>query len=314
MAFPLPHFPAGRAAGRPHVPPSSTLPTIRSLPTAVRPAVPRRALAAALPLLVVAASGCGGSGDDGGAGRRGRAASGGRGADPSGLLIAPLPTPYQVAGVVAGGSVEGVVQVEGEMPKDTTVRPAADQAICGASILDTTIDADGGKLAGVVVWLDDVQAGKAIPLARRFELTNDGCRLTPRVQAAIAGGTLNVRSVDPVLHRTRFIGGPVSRPVTLAEINQTDEGQVVPNEDILRAPGMIEVRCETHPWSRAYLAVFDHPYFSVSRHQGVFAIDSVPPGRHRLVAWHERFGRVEQTVEVKAGEVARVTVKLNGRE
>ena len=265
------------------------------------------------------AGGCGGDADDQPGGRGSASGSRGRGrgardGDGSDLLIAPLPTPYQAADVAGGGgSVEGVVEVDGDMPRDTVVRPASDEEICGASLVDTTIDADGSRLSGAVVWLDDVQAGKPIPLSRRFELTNERCRLTPRVQAAIAGGTLNVRSVDPVLHRTRFIGGPPSRPVTLAEIDQTDEGQVVPNEDVLRAPGYVEVRCETHPWSRAHLAVFDHPYFTMSRHQGVFVMDSIPPGRHRLVAWHERFGRVEQTVEVKAGEAVRVTVKMKGR-
>jgi hypothetical protein len=287
-----------------------------------RPSFARRRAPAPLLLALAAVLACGRSDDSEPSSENGRgAASGGRRGErgrrsSESLLIAPLPAPYRTADLAGGGggSVQGVVEVDGDVPRDTVVRPASEQGICGASLVDTTIELFGErKLGGVVVWLDGVAAGKPVPLARRFELTNEHCRLTPRVQAAIAGGTLNVRNVDPLLHRTRFTAGPPDSPETLAVIDQTDAGQVVPNEDVLREAALVEVRCATHPWTRAHLAVFDHPYFTVTRTQGVFVMDSVPPGRHRLIAWHERFGRVEQTVEVKAGEAVRVTVKMKGK-
>ena len=91
---------------------------------------------------------------------RGGAASGGR-RSPT-LVIAPLPAPYRTADLAGGGggSVQGVVEVDGDLPRDTVVRPASEQAICGASLVDTTIELFGGKkLGGVVVWLDRMAPG-----------------------------------------------------------------------------------------------------------------------------------------------------------
>ena len=48
----------------------------------------------------------------------------------------------------------------------------------------------------------------------------------------------------------------------------------------------------------AWVAVFDHPLFSVTDGGGRFTIAGVPPGTYTLVAWHERFGKVEEQVTV----------------
>jgi hypothetical protein len=54
-------------------------------------------------------------------------------------------------------------------------------------------------------------------------------------------------------------------------------------------------------------------YFATSDAGGAFALDAVPPGRYTLVAWHERLGRVERTVEVGAGAEAVVAIEMGGR-
>jgi hypothetical protein len=56
--------------------------------------------------------------------------------------------------------------------------------------------------------------------------------------------------------------------------------------------------------------VFDHPYFDVTDRRGSFSMDSIPPGRYRLMAWHERYGAVEDSVDVKVGETTSVSVVL----
>jgi len=43
-----------------------------------------------------------------------------------------------------------------------------------------------------------------------------------------------------------------------------DDGEVVP-VDRFREPAEIEVVCEQHPWTHAWIAVLDHPYYAQQR-------------------------------------------------
>jgi hypothetical protein len=48
----------------------------------------------------------------------------------------------------------------------------------------------------------------------------------------------------------------------------------------------------------AYVGVFENPWFAVTGDSGSFEIKNVPEGSYQLVAWHERYGRLEQEVWV----------------
>jgi hypothetical protein len=276
---------------------------------AVRAALaPRSAALAPLLAALLAVAACSHSDDAAAATERPR---GGSAAGVASIITAPR-SPYRPTAVTNGGSIQGVVELDGDAPRDTTVQPTRDEAVCGATLTDRTTDRRGDRLGGVVVWLADVRAGKVLPRARRFELTNERCQITPRVQAAVVGGTLNVRNADPTQHRTRFLrqgAGDV-----LALVSQTDAGQVVPVERVLVAPGLVEVRNDQHPWMRGWIAVFDHPYYGVTARDGAFVFDSVPPGTYRVVAWHERLGKVEQRVTIAAGKDSRVVIKLRSSD
>lgn len=218
----------------------------------------------------------------------------------------PAPAPYVVE-EGAGGRIMGVAEIVGDMPRDTIVQPTSDQRVCGQSLVDVTIQRTGNRLGGVVVWLEDARRGKRVPLERRYAVTNESCALVPRVQAALVGGTLNVRSSDPLTHRTRIarVGGDVLRIV-----QHNDQGQVVPVEGVMDAPGWLRLSSDVHPWSIGWVAVFDHPYFAVTSRAGTFTLDAVPPGTYVLVARHERFREVRVPVVVLEGGETNVVVEL----
>ena len=216
---------------------------------------------------------------------------------------------YHPVPLTSTGSIVGTVQLDGEVG-DSAVITTIDATVCGAAIPDSSIVHRGTALGNVVVWLSDVTQGKPLPGERRTEIVNEDCQLEPRVQAVVAGTTVNVRNEDRLAHTTRFIlGGDAGD--TLASIPLTDDGQVVPNEHIAAKPGMVAVTCRQHPWTRGYIAVFESPYFAVSNDSGTFRIDSVPPGKYHLVAWHER-GReqVNQEIEVRANTDNRADIKI----
>ena len=218
----------------------------------------------------------------------------------------PPPPPYVVV-EGAGGRISGIVVIDGEAPGDTIVRPTSNQRVCGQTLLDVTIQRSGNRLGGVVVWLDDARQGKRLPLERRYVVTNENCRLVPRVQAALVGGTLNVRSADPVVHRTRIAraSGEVLRIV-----QHDDAGQVVPVQGLFEEPGWLRLSSDVHPWTVGWIAVFDHPYFDVTARDGAFSFDSVPPGKYILAARHERLGEVRTEVIVGEGQETSVQVGM----
>ena len=69
---------------------------------------------------------------------------------------------------------------------------------------------------------------------------------------------------------------------------------------------MIEIKCDIHPWMRAYLGVFDHPYFAVSAADGGFTLKNLPPGEYTIEAWHERFGVQTQKITLGAKETKEI--------
>ena len=220
---------------------------------------------------------------------------------------------YTVRQLDAIGAVSGVVEIDGPLPPDSVIQsPAADQPVCIPTFIRRGIEHRGQRAAGVVVWIEGISSGKALPIERRFEVTNEDCGLEPEIQAAIAGGTLNVRNRDATEHRTRVTrreGGEV-----VATIRETDEGQVVPNDKVLAKPGVLELSCEAHPWTRSWIAVFDQPYFAVTGADGAFAMDSVPPGRYAVRLWHPRLGVVSDSVSVEPNQRAQIILRPRARQ
>jgi hypothetical protein len=215
--------------------------------------------------------------------------------------------PYTARPLDAFGSVTTVVEIDGSPPADTVIQPPVDLAVaCGPAFTRRGVERSGARAAGVVVWIDGLRSGKPLPIDRRFQVTTDRCVLFPEIQPALAGGTLNVENLDATDHRTRITrvdGGDV-----LATIRQGEEGQVVPNERVLAKPGVLQVTCDVHAWMRAWIAVFDHPYFGTTGRDGAFTLDSVPPGRYAVRAWHPRLGAVSDSVTIEAGKMVTLTL------
>lgn len=213
---------------------------------------------------------------------------------------------YRVITVVDGGRITGHVTVSGHPPRDTLVRLAVRVPGCGTRVLIPRVERHGDRLAGAIVWLDAVTEGKPLPIDRRYELETRGCRFRPRVQAAVVGGMLNVLNLDRAEHDTRLTRGDV----LLDDVHATDVGQVVPTPKPLAAVGLVQAVCAIHPWARAWIRVFDHPYFAETKRNGTFAMDSVPPGTYRLRVWQPDLGERDAEVVVTAGKSASVVVKF----
>lgn len=231
----------------------------------------------------------------------------GDGVAPRPAVIAPAAQPYKIVPVAGGGTIAGTVDFEGTAPVAAVVRPSADQKVCGYSVVETKVTLSGTRVGGAVVWLTDIRSGKGFPLERRFDLTNDGCTLDPFVQVISTNSTLNVGNDDRTLHTNRFINVGTGEIAAVAPFN--DDGEVVP-VDRFKEAAEIEVVCEQHPWTHAWIAVLDHPYYAQTAANGTFSIDGIPPGRYRVRAWHPSLGYADDSVTVGAGLQANVAFRI----
>jgi hypothetical protein len=277
----------------------------------LRPATPcRRArlLVLALPLAVA----CGGDSGTFTFGKKTSSAAGAVEPELKGpVIIDASKAPYKTAAVAAAGRVTGTVTLASPIAPSDPVPTGRDSSVCGATVADSSVQQKGTGLGNVVVWLAGVRAGKALPEERRIEVESNSCVLTPRVQATVTGSAVNVLGHDDFRQHLRFLaaGDTAARAAILLGKDE----QVIPTELPARAPGLVIVRDVDHSWPRAYVAVFDHPYYAVTKPDGSFAIDGVPPGTYTLMAWHERTGRSEQPVTVTANGAQKVELTLKGK-
>ncbi|MDB4899803.1 MAG: hypothetical protein JWN53_1611 [Gemmatimonadetes bacterium] len=227
------------------------------------------------------------------------------------VVIAPPAAKYVGGAVAPPGAVSGTVTLRGTLATAAPLSPGKDSGVCGRAVPDSSVQQKGQGLGNVVVWLDGVRKGKVIPLEKRLELESDHCILTPRVQAAVVGSAVNVIGHDDFRQHLHFVAGGEERARVLVLMGKDE--QVIPSELPARTPGLVIVRDADHPWPRAFLAVFDHPYYAVTKPDGSFTIDGVPAGTYTLVAWHERTGKSEQKVTVAPGAAAKVALTLSGQ-
>jgi hypothetical protein len=232
----------------------------------------------------------------------------GDGVAPRPAVIAPATQPYTIVPVAGGGTIAGTVDFEGTAPVPEVARPSTDQKVCGNSVVQKTVTLSGTRVGGAIVWLTDIRSGKGFALERRFDLTNDGCTLDPFVQVISTNSTLNVGNDDRTLHTNRFINVGTGEIAAVAPFN--DDGEVVP-VDRFKDAAEIEVVCEEHPWTHAWIAVLDHPYYAQTAADGTFSIDAIPPGRYRVRAWHPSLGYADDSVTVGAGLQVNVAFRIH---
>jgi hypothetical protein len=110
-----------------------------------------------------------------------------------------------------------------------------------------------------------------------------------------AGQTFSIVNSDPVTHNIH------PRAQNNREWNQSqDAGSPALMRKFVRPEVMIRVKCNVHPWMKAWVGVVDSPYFAVTDETGAFEIRNLPPGDYTLESWHEEFGIKQEPVKVAA--------------
>ena len=218
------------------------------------------------------------------------------------------------------GTIAGVISYEGTPPAAKKIDTTADPA-CGKMnpnlMTDDTVVTDG-KLANVFVYIKDgtVDAGKKIgeyawsTPTTAVNLDQKGCHYSPHVLGVQTNQKISITNSDQTQHNIH------PTPRANPEWNQTQPNGAPPIEKTFARPEtLIPVKCNQHPWMKAYIGVMRTPFFAVSGANGSYEIKGVPPGKYTVVAWREGGANgTEKTFEVTvpANEAGKADFSFGG--
>jgi len=186
------------------------------------------------------------------------------------------------------GRIRGVVQLKGDAPTPTFEPVDENQSVCGERVPLSRLAL--GKEKGVqyaFVYLDGVPSTEKPRPRESLLVDQKNCQYAPHSLIVPAGSKIEITNSDPILHNVHGHQVTDQGQQTLFNVAQPVRGQRTTVETSL-TPGIVFLTCEAgHPWMSGYVFVANHPYVTVTRDDGEFVIEGVPPGTYRIKMWHE---------------------------
>ncbi|MBI2264207.1 MAG: hypothetical protein HYU64_03405 [Armatimonadetes bacterium] len=209
------------------------------------------------------------------------------------ILCAPLAW-------ASGGIISGTVIAKGVKSTTSSVTVANhERGRFWTAPDESLVVSKGGGLKYAVVSLAGVPGNVGVSTVK---VDNKVYCFVPHVQAATVGSTLTSTNSDSAMHNVHLS----QEGRTLLNIALPNKGSKIRRDGFFKKTGLVEVACNAHKWMKAFVAVFDHPYFAVTDETGRFTITNVPAGRHRIEVWHEKLGTLTKEVVVKDGGKSKV--------
>lgn len=234
--------------------------------------------------------------------------------DAEGDASAALPT---YAWTNREGTVSGTVNLEGTAPARALISMDAD-ANCARTAtgeaMSEEVVASSGKLQNAFVYVLEGRLTDGNKALNSFAFPSDGqprqldqhgCHYVPHVIGIQTRDRLQILNSDQTTHNVNLQAQKNDK------FNQSQTPGQAPIEYSFKRPEtLVPVKCNQHPWMRAYIGVLPHPFFAVSGADGSFTISRLPPGTYTLVAWHEKFKEQRQQITVGPSE-AKTGVNFN---
>ena len=203
----------------------------------------------------------------------------------------------------AASTITGTVNYAGAVP---TLRPLAMDAdpACAKKHSapvpnEMLVLGNGNTMGNIMVWVSKgLPSGKTWPAPTTpVTIDQNGCQYKPHVMGVVAGQTYRILNSDGILHNIHTL------PKVNASYNKAMTPTMKEQTTTFNKPEPVfPIKCDVHPWMQAYVAVFTHPFFSVTASDGKFTISGLDPGTYEITAWHEKLGTQTATVTVAANE------------
>jgi plastocyanin len=208
---------------------------------------------------------------------------------------------WAAAPPAATGTIEGVVRFTGKLPP-----PKKLQTMDG-SILhhDLVVEKKTKGLRDVAVSLLGIGAAPRVTKREPAYVDQKELLFVPRVVAVQLGQAVRFDNSDTCNHSVQANSSVKSNQFNVF----VTPGQ--PLDHVFEAQKHpVAITCSLHGWMKAYVYVFDHPFFDVTGEKGTFRIANVRPGKHILWLRHADTGLNEKReVEVRASRTTRVEVE-----
>ena len=190
------------------------------------------------------------------------------------------------------------------------------------------VGADKG-VANVIVWLQapegkyfKVPAGESTK--EDVTIEQPFCQFIPHIAAINPSDydpetkkqkktnqKLKVINNAPIPHNTAYKGNPLLNPGTNQNLPPKGEMHIDPKpckETDFGKTDLLNFNCDIHKWMTAKVAVFDHPYYAVTKPDGSYEIKNAPAGVELTIRyWHESMDptslrkAMSKTVTLKEG-------------
>ncbi len=202
------------------------------------------------------------------------------------------------------GTIAGTIYFQGKKPALHVINMGKD-SVCESLHSGPIYPEDGqvnanGTLPNVFVYVKKSSAKLiSAPPRAPVVLTQKGCEYAPHVTGVMVGQPFEVINLDPTTHNIHVIA-KLNREWNVSQ--QPGSPSVV--RRFTTPETMIPVRCNVHPWMKAYIGVVANPYYAVTGSKGAFTLKGLPPGDYTIEAWTADFGVQEHHVVVTAGKTS----------
>jgi hypothetical protein len=212
----------------------------------------------------------------------------------------------QKVSAAAEGSISGTVKLSGTAPHmrgiDMSKDPYCVKQHDTPISMENVVVGTGDGLQNVVLYISEGLTGNEATPAPSTKPSFDqkGCQYIPHVLAVGAGQEFQVITSDQTTHNIHPLPNPMTGNIPWTKSQPPGAPPIVTS---WKAPEMISVKCNIHPWMHGYHAVVKGPYATTDK-SGAYTIHGVPPGSYTVTAWQEDLGTQTAKVTVAAGKPA----------
>jgi plastocyanin len=216
-----------------------------------------------------------------------------------------------LVGAVAAATVSGTVNYDGKVPKLRPITMDADPECAkkhsGPVQSEMLVLGDGNTVGNIFVHVKSGLPSKEWPAPKQpVVMDQRGCRYIPHVIGVMVGQPFKILNSDGVLHNVHAL------PKTNKEFNMAmPASRTEAIETFNKAEGMFVVKCDVHPWMKAYIEVVSHPFFDVTEADGKFEIGDLPAGSYEIEIWHEKLGTQTQKITVADGDTKTIDFTMS---